>query len=175
LLHELTEGVPRRINVFSDRILLFGYLEEINFFTKTHIQTVADELADEITSPVKLRERSEIPLLIKEREASFSRHSTSINNTIHENKKDEIVNLSDEILPIDDLSLNFTQVTKPITLNNVINEAELTDTESVPINTTHIASGFADLDETIRDFESRVNKEIELFKQSLDKKFKNKN
>ena len=53
LIHELTEGVPRRINVFCDRILLFGYLEEVDFFTEEHINLVADELSTEITSPVK--------------------------------------------------------------------------------------------------------------------------
>ena len=59
LIHELTEGVPRRINVFCDRILLFGYLEEISFFTTEHVQTVADELEEEITSPIKSRDKPE--------------------------------------------------------------------------------------------------------------------
>jgi len=53
LIHELTEGVPRRINVFCDRILLYGYLEEIERFTVEHINLVADELSNEVTSPVK--------------------------------------------------------------------------------------------------------------------------
>ncbi|MBF0266077.1 MAG: AAA family ATPase, partial [Gammaproteobacteria bacterium] len=52
LIHEFTEGVPRRINVFCDRILLFGYLEEINWFTIEHINQVADELDNELTTPV---------------------------------------------------------------------------------------------------------------------------
>ncbi len=60
LIHDLTEGVPRRINVFCDRILLFGYLEEIKFFTPEHIKIVADELADEITSPIKDQKHEEV-------------------------------------------------------------------------------------------------------------------
>jgi len=53
LIHELTEGVPRRINVFCDRILLYGFLEEIKRFTVKDINNVADELANEVTSPIK--------------------------------------------------------------------------------------------------------------------------
>lgn len=53
LIHELTEGVPRRINVFCERILLYGFLENIKHFTEDHIRLVADELAGEITSPIK--------------------------------------------------------------------------------------------------------------------------
>ena len=56
LIHDLTEGVPRRINVFCDRILLYGFLEEIERFSIDDINNVADELSNEITSPIKKRE-----------------------------------------------------------------------------------------------------------------------
>ena len=59
LIHDLTEGVPRRINVFCDRILLYGFLEEIERFSIDDINNVADELSNEITSPIRKKEFDE--------------------------------------------------------------------------------------------------------------------
>lgn len=47
-IHQQTDGVPRRINTFCDRLMLFGYLEEIHAFTREHVQTVARELHGEM-------------------------------------------------------------------------------------------------------------------------------
>lgn len=43
-----TEGVPRRINTFCDRLLLYGYLEELHEFGREAVQTVASELNSEL-------------------------------------------------------------------------------------------------------------------------------
>ena len=50
LIHNFTNGVPRRINVFCDRLLLYGYLEELFVFKPEVVNLVAEELANEMPS-----------------------------------------------------------------------------------------------------------------------------
>jgi len=47
-IHKCTDGVPRRINTFCDRLLLFGMLEQIHEFDSDQIKTVMQELVSEI-------------------------------------------------------------------------------------------------------------------------------
>ncbi len=47
LIFAQTGGVPRRINTFCDRLMLFGYLEELHVLEPKHIQEVANELKQE--------------------------------------------------------------------------------------------------------------------------------
>lgn len=49
LIHEKTLGVPRKINIFVDRILLFGFLEELESIDEQAIQSVAKEMGVELT------------------------------------------------------------------------------------------------------------------------------
>ena len=49
LVFEKTLGVPRKINIFVDRLLLFGFLEELETITINAINEVADEMAVELT------------------------------------------------------------------------------------------------------------------------------
>lgn len=51
LIHNFTNGVPRRINVFCDRLLLYGYLEELFVFKPEVVNIVAEELANEASTP----------------------------------------------------------------------------------------------------------------------------
>jgi len=51
LIHNFTNGVPRRINVFCDRLLLYGYLEELFVFKPEVVNKVAKELAAEVAIP----------------------------------------------------------------------------------------------------------------------------
>jgi len=51
LIHNFTNGIPRRINVFCDRLLLYGYLEELFVFKPEEINKVAEELASEVRVP----------------------------------------------------------------------------------------------------------------------------
>ena len=46
-IHGFTEGIPRKINLFCDRLLLFGYLEGIHRFDEDTVREVAEELAHE--------------------------------------------------------------------------------------------------------------------------------
>ncbi|ALP54101.1 ATPase [Candidatus Tenderia electrophaga] len=46
-IFEISGGVPRRINNFCDRLLLYGYLEELHALELKHVQEVANELKQE--------------------------------------------------------------------------------------------------------------------------------
>ena len=48
-IHEKTLGVPRKINIFVDRLLLFGFLEELACFGIDAINEVALEMSAELT------------------------------------------------------------------------------------------------------------------------------
>jgi len=48
-IHEKTLGVPRKINIFVDRLLLFGFLEELTHFDMDAINDVAEEMSVELT------------------------------------------------------------------------------------------------------------------------------
>jgi type II secretory pathway predicted ATPase ExeA len=43
-LHQLTHGVPRRINRLCDLALLIGYAEGLRRLTSDHLEAVQDEL-----------------------------------------------------------------------------------------------------------------------------------
>lgn len=49
LIHQKTLGVPRKINIFIDRLLLFGFLEEMNSIDVNAINEVAEEMTIELT------------------------------------------------------------------------------------------------------------------------------
>jgi len=49
LIHQKTLGVPRKINIFVDRLLLFGFLEELTTFDTGAINEVAEEMSVELT------------------------------------------------------------------------------------------------------------------------------
>ncbi|WP_210395008.1 XrtA/PEP-CTERM system-associated ATPase [Motiliproteus sediminis] len=49
-IYSHTGGVPRRINVFCDRLLLLCFLEDILQITPDTIRTVAEELAEELSA-----------------------------------------------------------------------------------------------------------------------------
>ena len=48
-IHYKTLGVPRKINIFVDRLLLFGFLEELTCFDIDAINEVALEMSGELT------------------------------------------------------------------------------------------------------------------------------
>jgi general secretion pathway protein A len=47
-LHQFTGGIPRRINTFCDRLLLFGFLEEKSHFGTAEIDEVISDLKNEV-------------------------------------------------------------------------------------------------------------------------------
>jgi putative secretion ATPase (PEP-CTERM system associated) len=50
LIFEKTLGVPRKINIFVDRLLLFGFLEELTTIECNAINEVANEMSLELTA-----------------------------------------------------------------------------------------------------------------------------
>lgn len=44
-IYQYTQGIPRRVNVFCDRLLLYGFLEEVQEFSPESVAAVGDELA----------------------------------------------------------------------------------------------------------------------------------
>ncbi|WP_207061023.1 XrtA/PEP-CTERM system-associated ATPase [Motiliproteus sp. SC1-56] len=54
-IYRHTAGVPRRINIFCDRLLLFAFLEEVPEIDESVVNAVADELAEEFSSPTTQR------------------------------------------------------------------------------------------------------------------------
>jgi len=60
LIHEKTLGVPRKINIFVDRLLLFGFLEELEVIDVEAINEVANEMAVELTGSLHSQKLSSI-------------------------------------------------------------------------------------------------------------------
>lgn len=173
LVHQLTEGVPRRINVFCDRILLFGYLEEINFFTIEHIQIVADELADEITSPIRLHEKKEAAAILRQVQPNSISHPAKQSAAAGMNNPVQPIKTSGDVSQSKVEKLKKKDVSVPIIKG--LTETKISQCKPVEKNIASaeqvLSSDFVDIEDTIKDFESRVEKEIESFKDSLDKKF----
>lgn len=49
LIHRFSRGIPRKINLLMDRVLLLGFLEQQTFLTQEHIEKVITEIQGEIT------------------------------------------------------------------------------------------------------------------------------
>ena len=60
LIHEKTLGVPRKINIFVDRILLFGFLEELETIDLDAISQVAEEMEIELTGSLNGKQLASI-------------------------------------------------------------------------------------------------------------------
>lgn len=54
-IHSYTAGVPRRINIFCDRLLLYCYLEEVSQISIGVVGTVAEELSEELSAEQSVR------------------------------------------------------------------------------------------------------------------------
>ncbi|MEL7448574.1 MAG: AAA family ATPase [Pseudomonadota bacterium] len=59
-VQEWTDGIPRKINMLMDRLLVYGYLEEVLAFEQEHINAVieemSEELAGDLVTPLSERE-----------------------------------------------------------------------------------------------------------------------
>lgn len=52
-IYKFTRGVPRKINTLMDRILLYGFLEELEVLDETAVDAVIDEVREEMFVPEK--------------------------------------------------------------------------------------------------------------------------
>jgi general secretion pathway protein A len=48
LIHRFSRGIPRKINLLMDRVLLLGFLEQLSFLSAEHVQKVVDEVNGEV-------------------------------------------------------------------------------------------------------------------------------
>ncbi len=59
-VQQWTDGIPRKINMLMDRLLVYGYLEEVEAFEDQHINSVieemSEELAGDLVTPLSARE-----------------------------------------------------------------------------------------------------------------------
>lgn len=49
VIHQQTGGIPRMINLFMDRLMLFGFIEELQYFNVEAIESVLQEMSNELT------------------------------------------------------------------------------------------------------------------------------
>ncbi len=49
VIHQSTQGIPRLINLFMDRLMLFGFIEELKYFNVQAIDTVLQEMSNELS------------------------------------------------------------------------------------------------------------------------------
>jgi len=93
LIHQKTLGVPRKINIFVDRLLLFGFLEELTTFDTDAINEVAEEMSVELTGSLNSKR---LPNNQTENQTPSQQVTTRSNSSI-ENIK-EVLREVEEIL-----------------------------------------------------------------------------
>jgi putative secretion ATPase (PEP-CTERM system associated) len=60
-IHEFTGGIPRKVNILCDRLLLLGYLDKKHAFTAAEVAVVTDEMRQELAPdawPASLERRA---------------------------------------------------------------------------------------------------------------------
>lgn len=73
-IYKFTSGIPRKINIFCDRLLLFCFLEEAPTVTKEIVNTVAEELAEELSPPTTI---NRAPVVTPVNETAYSEPSAN--------------------------------------------------------------------------------------------------
>ena len=63
-IFQFTHGVPRKINTLMDRILLYGFLEELETLDENAVENVIKEVSEEMFQPEKLQATSSEPASI---------------------------------------------------------------------------------------------------------------
>ncbi|MCS6787264.1 MAG: ATPase, partial [Thiobacillaceae bacterium] len=71
-IHAFCGGVPRRINMLCDRLLLFGFLEERNQFDAAAVQEVIADLRQELHYQPAPSETDALPAAVAPAAASFA-------------------------------------------------------------------------------------------------------
>ncbi|MDN3652434.1 AAA family ATPase [Thalassotalea ponticola] len=52
IMMQATQGIPRKINLLADRVLLFGYLQNLKQITADHIESVLVEMRHELSASI---------------------------------------------------------------------------------------------------------------------------
>jgi len=83
LIFEKTLGVPRKINIFVDRLLLFGFLEELTNIDSAAINEVAEEMSAELTGSLNSTQ-NEITEAVQPLVVNSSENVENIKNVLRE-------------------------------------------------------------------------------------------
>lgn len=83
IIFEKTLGVPRKINIFVDRLLLFGFLEELENIDCAAINEVAEEMSVELTGSLS-RKSKEVNESAKPLVVNSSENVENIKNVLRE-------------------------------------------------------------------------------------------
>ncbi|WP_020679673.1 XrtA/PEP-CTERM system-associated ATPase [Marinobacterium rhizophilum] len=106
-IYRHTKGIPRKINVFCDRLLLLCFLEEFTMVDENTVTTVAEELADEFSPQLNQLQPAptegnadQLLTLITSDVSELQRKITLINKylSIMVNEKIELLNTLDRKL-----------------------------------------------------------------------------
>jgi len=95
IIHQKSLGVPRKINIFVDRLLLFGFLEELETFSVESINEVAEEMTSELTGSLTTK-----PLANENPQASNEPQQVVINSSENVENLKETLREIEEILDI---------------------------------------------------------------------------
>ena len=95
-IHKKTLGVPRKINIFVDRLLLFGFLEELESFNLDAINDVAEEMSMELTGSLNSQ-----ALTNNQQEASQSEQVTNQQTIVNSNE-----NIKDMLREVEEILEN---------------------------------------------------------------------
>ncbi|MBL4941956.1 MAG: AAA family ATPase [Colwellia sp.] len=92
-IHKKTLGVPRKINIFVDRLLLFGFLEELTSFDIDAINDVAEEMSVELTGSLNSQ------VLEKNQQSSqVANHQVVVNSSQNVENIKDVLREVEEIL-----------------------------------------------------------------------------
>jgi hypothetical protein len=62
MIHQFSSGIPRKINNLMDRVLLYGFLEEIKTFTPHDVQQVIQEISGEVANHTPVNNQVPVPV-----------------------------------------------------------------------------------------------------------------
>lgn len=80
-VHRASRGIPRKINLIMDRLLLYGYLEEVHKLDEAALKTVLDEIRDEMPDVPQTLEPASTPtaqIQAKERAAATAQRESEM-------------------------------------------------------------------------------------------------
>lgn len=116
-VHRASRGIPRKINLIMDRLLLFGYLEERRSLDEAALATVLDEIRDEMPdvpqtleappAPSQEAQRAAAAAAATARETEMAELELKRNNILLQLMREEIrlkemVHLGSSRLPVSD-------------------------------------------------------------------------
>lgn len=91
-IHAKTLGVPRKINIFVDRLLLFGFLEELTHFDIDAINDVAEEMSAELTGSLNSKTLE-----------NTQQTNQSVNQQVVINSSEHVENIKDVLREVEEI------------------------------------------------------------------------